>query len=127
MWCVTPCAIGIDLVLDCVGASYAAQNLAVLKPADGRWVLYGTMGGAECEKVLCSLSAIRCGSAQSYPLFCLRWQFPLGAILRKRVSLLGTTLRNRSVAYKAALIKVSAHSTSALSVRAPRLFAYCLL
>ena len=46
---------------------------------DGRWVLYGLMSGASAEGPI------------------------LGTILRKRISLVGTTLRSRSLAYKAAL------------------------
>lgn len=40
--------VGADLVLDCVGASYFAQNLASLR-IDGTWVLYGLMGGRDVE------------------------------------------------------------------------------
>jgi tumor protein p53-inducible protein 3 len=34
---------GVDLILDCVGASHWEQNTDALK-AEGRWVLYGSMG-----------------------------------------------------------------------------------
>ena len=37
---------GVDIILDCIGGSYAADNLASLA-VDGTWVLYGLMGGAE--------------------------------------------------------------------------------
>ena len=37
---------GVDIILDCIGGSYAADNLACLA-VDGTWVLYGLMGGAE--------------------------------------------------------------------------------
>ena len=39
---------GVDLVLDCVGASYLAQNLEALAQS-GRYVLYGSMGGLKSE------------------------------------------------------------------------------
>lgn len=71
---------GVSLVLDCIGASYSTQNLDVLA-LDGRWVLYGLMGGADVEN------------------------FPLRAILGKRITLSGTTLRTRSIDYTALLVK----------------------
>lgn len=78
---------GVDVILDCVGGSYAEANVASLA-VDGRlvegrssycscfyfhsrWVVYGLMGGAEV----------------SGPL--------LGALLRKRASIRATTLRSR--------------------------------
>jgi len=73
-------ASGVNLVLDCVGASHALQHVECLA-MDGRWVLYGTMGGGVLDK------------------------FPIGAILRKRIQLTGTTLRTRSLSYKAQLVK----------------------
>lgn len=69
----------VDLVLDCVGASYADMNLKVLG-IESSWVLYGLMGGAVCQ------------------------DFPLGSILRKRIRLEGTTLRARSLEYKSILV-----------------------
>jgi NADPH:quinone reductase-like Zn-dependent oxidoreductase len=71
---------GVDLVLDCVGASYFHQNLASAK-AEGIWVLYGTMGGVDVENV------------------------NLRDILRKRITLTATTIRARSVAYKADVVR----------------------
>jgi len=70
---------GVSLILDCIGASYSEMNLQVAA-LDARWVLYGLMGGSQIN------------------------QFPLGAILQKRIQLTGTTLRARSVSYKAALV-----------------------
>lgn len=69
----------VDLVLDCVGQSYAEQNVKVLAQ-DSRWVLFGLMGGAAPPPNL------------------------LAHILRKRISLLGSTLRARSDEYKAQLV-----------------------
>ena len=42
-----PCGAGrgVDLILDCVGASHWEQNIDALV-TDGRWVLYGSMGKA---------------------------------------------------------------------------------
>eukprot|EP00090_Calanus_glacialis_P045676 TRINITY_DN8644_c0_g1_i1.p1 TRINITY_DN8644_c0_g1~~TRINITY_DN8644_c0_g1_i1.p1 ORF type:complete len:330 (-),score=102.51 TRINITY_DN8644_c0_g1_i1:51-1040(-) len=71
---------GVDIILDCVGGSYAMKNVASLA-VDGRWVLYGLMGGAEVDGPV------------------------LGGLLRKRGSLLATTLRSRSREYKAELVK----------------------
>merc|ERR1712130_823556 len=69
---------GVDIILDCIGGSYSEGNLASLA-TDGRWVVYGLMGGAEV----------------SGPV--------LGGVLRKRASVIGTTLRSRSDDYKAQL------------------------
>lgn len=68
---------GVDVVLDIIGGPYLAQNLAVLEP-DGRMVTIGLMGGARAE-------------------------INLGLVLSKRLSVMGSTLRARSVDAKAAL------------------------
>lgn len=70
---------GVNLILDCVGSSFWKQNIATLA-MDGRWVLYGLMGGINVDGPL------------------------LAQILAKRVSLLGTTLMARSNEYKTKLI-----------------------
>jgi len=71
---------GVDIILDCIGGSYAEDNLACLA-VDGTWVLYGLMGGAEV----------------SGPV--------LGGLLRKRGALKATTLRSRSDEYKTELVE----------------------
>ncbi|XP_041463513.1 quinone oxidoreductase PIG3-like [Lytechinus variegatus] len=71
---------GVNIVLDCVGGSYWEKNVKAMAP-DATWVLYGLMGGPKVEGAL------------------------LGAVLRKRISIRGTTLRPRSDEYKAELIK----------------------
>jgi tumor protein p53-inducible protein 3 len=70
---------GVDLLLDPVGASHALENLASLG-TDSRWILYGLLGGFDVEK------------------------FPLSAILQKRIRLQGSTLRARSLTFKAELV-----------------------
>lgn len=37
---------GVDLILDCVGASYWEKNLNCLS-TDGRWIIYGLLSGGE--------------------------------------------------------------------------------
>ncbi|MEJ2087662.1 MAG: NAD(P)H-quinone oxidoreductase [Gammaproteobacteria bacterium] len=69
---------GVDVILDPVGAAYLADNLAVLN-VDGRLVLIGLMGGAE--------TAIN-----------------LGQMMMKRARIIGSTLRARSIAAKAAVM-----------------------
>ncbi len=69
---------GVDVVLDSIGASYLADNLASLA-IGGRLVLIGLMGGAQAE-------------------------LNLGAVLARRLSLIGSTLRTRSLEEKARLI-----------------------
>ncbi|MFB0962316.1 MAG: NAD(P)H-quinone oxidoreductase, partial [Pseudomonas sp.] len=67
-----------DVILDPVGASYAALNLKILG-LDGRWVNIGLMGGRRAE-------------------------LDLAQLLSKRIQLIGSTLRSRSDAFKGELI-----------------------
>jgi putative PIG3 family NAD(P)H quinone oxidoreductase len=69
---------GVDVVLDSIGAPYLAGNLDSLALA-GRLVLIGLMGGAKAE-------------------------IPLGKLLMKRLSVIGSTLRARPDAEKAAIV-----------------------
>jgi putative PIG3 family NAD(P)H quinone oxidoreductase len=67
-----------DVILDPVGANYAALNIKVLN-VDGRLVLIGLMGGREA-------------------------QLDLAQLLVKRVQILGSTLRSRDDQFKADLL-----------------------
>ena len=69
---------GADVVLDVIGGAYVAANLRALA-RDGRWVLLATMGGAVAEAL------------------------DLRALMAKRLTLFATTLRGRSLGYKARL------------------------
>ncbi|GAA0626639.1 NAD(P)H-quinone oxidoreductase [Brevundimonas kwangchunensis] len=69
---------GVDVVLDMVGADYAAINQAVLKPM-GRWVVIATQSGAAA-------------------------QIDLLKLMLKRITLTGSTLRARPTDEKARLI-----------------------
>jgi len=73
---------GVDIILDCVGADYFAQNLDVLN-TDGRLVMIGNLGGTVI---------------QSQP------GLDISLILRKRLKIEGSTLRTRSVQYKTELV-----------------------
>ena len=66
---------GVDVVLDSIGAAYLEKNLASLA-VGGRLVLIGLMGGAKAE-------------------------IGLGALLARRLQLIGSTLRTRPTAEKA--------------------------
>ncbi|HEY7462509.1 MAG TPA: NAD(P)H-quinone oxidoreductase [Gemmatimonadota bacterium] len=66
---------GVDLVLDVVGAPYWEQNLECLA-TDGRIVLIATMGGRRVEGA------------------------DVSVLVRKRASVVGTTLRARGLGYK---------------------------
>ena len=68
---------GVDVVLDMVGASYLSRNVEVLG-LEGRLVLIATLEGDAGA-------------------------MPLGALLRKRLTLMGSTLRPRSAAEKGAV------------------------
>ncbi len=69
---------GVDVVLDAIGGKYLAPNLDCLA-VDGRLVINGLMGGAKAE-------------------------INLAALLLRRLHVIGSTLRNRSVAEKAAIV-----------------------
>ncbi len=69
---------GVDVVLDSIGARYLERNLAALA-VEGRLVLIGLMGGSKSEIALATL-------------------------LVRRLQLIGSTLRARSVADTAATI-----------------------
>lgn len=72
---------GVNLVLDPVGGGpHMEQNCTALA-SEGRWVLYGLMGGVSPAMSL------------------------LPTILGKRLVIKGTTLRARSVEYKGALVR----------------------
>ncbi|MFD2641248.1 NAD(P)H-quinone oxidoreductase [Pseudomonas japonica] len=68
-----------DVVLDPVGANYAALNLKLLA-RDGRWVIIGLMGGRKAD-------------------------LDLALLLGKRIQLTGSTLRNRDDQFKADLLR----------------------
>jgi len=70
---------GVNLVLDCVGGSYWQKNLDCLS-LDGEWILYGLMSGGSVNGDL------------------------LAKLMRKRIHLKTSTLRNRSSDYKHKLI-----------------------
>ena len=70
----------VDVVLDPVGVSYLDDNIKSLS-VDGRWILYGFLGGSVLHDTTL-----------------------LSKLMSKRISLLPTTLRSRSVEYKEDLI-----------------------
>jgi putative PIG3 family NAD(P)H quinone oxidoreductase len=70
---------GVDVVLDSIGAPYLVSNLRVLA-VGGRLVIIGLMGGAKAE-------------------------IPLGQLLVRRLSVIGSTLRTRSEPEKAAIVR----------------------
>jgi putative PIG3 family NAD(P)H quinone oxidoreductase len=69
---------GVDVILDSIGAAYLADNLASLA-VGGRMSLIGLMGGSKAE-------------------------LNLALVLMKRLQILGSTLRARSPAEKAAIV-----------------------
>lgn len=70
---------GVDVVLDCIGASYLERNLQALA-TDGRLVNIGLMGGNRAE-------------------------LDMRLVLSKRAQIIGSTLRPLSLARKAALCR----------------------
>ena len=71
---------GVDIILDFVGADYFQRNIECLG-LDGCLVMLALLGGKDVERVDAS------------------------AILRKRLKIVGSTLRNRSLDYKVNLVK----------------------
>lgn len=71
-------AAGVDVILDPVGGAYLEHNMKVLA-LDGRLVIIGLMGGAQAS-------------------------LALGPMMVKRQRVIGSTLRARSVAAKAAVM-----------------------
>jgi putative PIG3 family NAD(P)H quinone oxidoreductase len=69
---------GVNVILDHIGGRYLAQNLSVLA-IGGRLVEIGLMGGAQAE-------------------------INLALLLSRRLAVIGSTLRGRSVAEKAAIV-----------------------
>ena len=70
---------GVDVILDHIGGRYLAQNLASLA-VGGRLLEIGLMGGAQAE-------------------------LNLALMLMRRLAVIGSTLRGRSVAQKAAIVR----------------------
>lgn len=68
---------GVDVILDMVAGSYVARNVSCLAE-DGRTVIIAVQGGVQAG-------------------------FDAGLVLRKRLTVSGSTLRPRSVAFKAAI------------------------
>ena len=71
-------ASGVDAILDPVGANYFADNLSCLG-MDGRLILIGLLGGQKTE-------------------------VNLGLLMMKRLSVVGSTLRSRSISEKAIVL-----------------------
>ena len=76
---------GADVIVDFVGKSHFRQNLGCIAQ-DGRLVILAVLGGAEVES------------------------FDLGLLMRKRIKLMGSTLRNRALDYKISLTREFAQS-----------------
>ena len=70
--------LGVDIIVDFIGASYFKQNIKSLA-VDGRLVILSMLGGRTVDAV------------------------DLGSLFRKRAHVLTSTLRSRSLAYKIAL------------------------
>jgi putative PIG3 family NAD(P)H quinone oxidoreductase len=71
---------GVDLVIDFIGGPYFQQNLAILG-IDGRMVTLGFLGGVSMKDT------------------------NLAPLLSKRLTIMGSTLRSRSLEYRGALVK----------------------
>ncbi|RFM26244.1 NAD(P)H-quinone oxidoreductase [Deminuibacter soli] len=70
---------GVHVILDMIGGDYIPKNLRLLVP-DGRLVFINTMKGSKAE-------------------------IDMHYIMRQRITITGSTLRNREAAFKAALTK----------------------
>lgn len=79
---------GVDVILDLVGGPFAAENVEALA-SKGRIVVVGLLGGARAE-------------------------VPLGLLLNKRASMVGTVLRSRPLEEKALLAQRFAREVNPL-------------
>jgi len=70
----------VDIIIDCVGANYFSQDLQLLN-LEGKLIIIGFLSGATLA------------------------QTSLAPVLSKRLSIIGTTLRSRSLNYKIQLTK----------------------
>jgi putative PIG3 family NAD(P)H quinone oxidoreductase len=82
---------GVDVILDLVGGTYFAPNLEALA-SRGRLICVGTTAGPKSE-------------------------IDLGLLLRKRLTIIGTTLRGRSIEEKAEATRLFASSVLPLVAR----------
>ena len=82
---------GVDVILDLVGGNYFAANLEALA-SSGRLICVGTTAGTKSE-------------------------IDLGQLLRKRVTIIGTMLRGRSIEEKAEATRLFASSVLPLVSR----------
>jgi NADPH:quinone reductase-like Zn-dependent oxidoreductase len=82
---------GVDVILDLVGGNYFSPNLEALA-LRGRLICVGTMAGAKSE-------------------------IDLGLVMRKRVTIVGTMLRGRSIEEKADATRLFASSVLPLVSR----------
>jgi len=82
---------GVDVVVELVGGAYVAEDLECIAPL-GRIVLVGLLAGRSVE-------------------------LDLGAVLRKRVRILGTVLRSRPLEEKLAVARVLARNIAPLVAR----------
>ncbi len=76
---------GADVIIDFVGEPHFRQNMSCIAQ-DGRLVFLAMLGGAKVES------------------------FELGLLMQKRIKLMGSTLRNRTMDYKIALTREFAQS-----------------
>lgn len=71
---------GVDIIVDFIGGHYFSENITCLQ-MDGRMVQLATMGDTKVS------------------------DFNLGLLLRKRLAIMGSTLRNRSLGYQIGLTR----------------------
>jgi NADPH2:quinone reductase len=69
----------VDVILDMVGGDYIEKNISILKP-DGRLIFINTMKGSRSE-------------------------FDASDIMKRRLTITGSTLRNRDIEFKASVAK----------------------
>ena len=77
-------------VTDCVGQNYWKSNMASIG-MDGKWIIYGFLSGNKVP--------VNVGNDENVGYF------DIGPILRKRVQIIGTTLRSRDEKYKKELVE----------------------
>ena len=90
---------GANIILDCVGSNYWYDNMACIA-IDGKWVIYGFLSGSKVAVTIPPSTNTENESKNEEQTA----SFDISTILRKRISIIGTTLRTRDKQYKQDLV-----------------------
>ena len=92
---------GANIILDCVGSNYWYDNMSCIA-LDGKWVIYGFLSGSKVPVDV--IANVGNNDESKNNEGNIKATFDISTILRKRVSIIGTTLRTRNGEYKQELV-----------------------